>query len=168
VVPKAFDKIQVQIEIAEAVDKFLEFEKKNKRWPLRQDDKMEINGEFYWIGDKFRRVQLDPRKYLSEELIQKLEIRDSLWTLTLTEKNTLKKIEKCFEFYKKNNERWPKREENKNYPLGNGETFDIGRFWDNVKKGTTKISEESHKEIVKLDSSVVIKIKENRKRKRDE
>lgn len=157
VVPKAFDKVEIEIE--QIVDKFLEFEEINKRWPLRQDDKMEINGVLYSIGQKFRAVQLNPRKYLSEELIQKLEERDSLWTLTSTERTTLKKIEKCFEFYKKNNERWPKREENKNYPLGNGETFDIGRFWDNVKKGTTKISEESHKEIVKLDSTIIIKIK---------
>ena len=151
VVPKAFDK--VEIEIGQIVDKFLEFEEINKRWPLRQDDKMEINGVLYWIGKKFRKVQLDPRKYLSEELIQKLEERDSLWILTLTERTTLKKIEKCIEFFKKKNKRWPKQRENKNYPLENGETFDIGMFWNNIKSGITSISEESQKEIIKLDST---------------
>jgi len=158
VFPKAFDK--VFIEIGQIVDKFLEFEEINKRWPYdKQNDKMEINGKIYWIGVKFRRVQLDSRKYLSEELIQKLEIRDSLWILTLTERTTLKKVEKCIEFYKENNQRWPKETENKNYPLENGETFDIGRFWKSVKSGNTSISEDSHKEIVKLDPTVKIKIR---------
>ena len=80
---------------------------------------------------------------------------------------TRQKIEKCIEFFKKNNERWPKQQENKNYPLENGETFDLGTFWKSVKSGKTSISEDLHKEIVKLDSTVVIKNRENKKRKRE-
>jgi superfamily II DNA or RNA helicase len=159
VFPNAFD--PCFIDKQELVDKFIEFEEKEGQWPLLRKDKIQMNGKEYSIGLSFVRVQRNPEKYLTKDLIIKLEDKDLLWRLNLTERTTLKKLEKCFEFYKKYH-RWPKQQENKIYPLGDGETFDIGIFWNNVKSRTS-ISETSYQEILKLDSTFSI----GKKRKRE-
>ncbi len=110
------------------------------------------------------RVQKNPDKYLSKDLITKLEEKDPLWRLTFNERRTLTKLEKCFEFYKKY-QYWPTDcKKNKNYPLDDGETFDIGVFWYSIKIGNTTISDIYYKKNLELDPTVVI----NKKRKRED
>ena len=126
-----------------------------------------MNGKEYSIGKSFVKIQRNPDKYVSENLITKLKEKDPLWRLGLTERKTLKKLDRCFDFYKEY-EYWPKQcEQNRNYPLDDGdgegaETFDIGTFWRSVKAGQTSISDIYYKKIIQLDSTFVI----NKKRKR--
>jgi superfamily II DNA or RNA helicase len=164
VFPNAFD--PCFIDKQELVDKFIEFEEKEGRWPYyEKKDKIQMNGKEYLIGLSFIRIQKNPDKFLTKDLITKLEEKDPLWRLNLTERTTLKKLEKCLEFFKKNNNNWPTcSEKNKNYPLDEKETFNIGVFWSDVKSGHTSISEISRKKILELDSTFVI----NKKRKREE
>jgi hypothetical protein len=160
--PNAFNHYQ------EVVDKCIEFLDSKKRLPYCENDKIQMYGKEYSIGKTFTKIQRNPEKHLWKNLTRQLEEKDPLWRLGLAERKILKKLEKCFDFFNKNNSNWPKQcEENKNHPLDleggeDGKIFDIGVFWNNVKSGATTISESSYQEIIQLDSTLVI----NKKRKR--
>jgi hypothetical protein len=166
--PNAFD--SCFIDKKTLVDKCIEFHDSKGRPPFCRNDKIQMYGKEYSIGVTFWKLQKNPDKFLTEELIRQLKEKDPLWRLNLTERKILKKLEKCFDFFKKNRSNWPKQcEENKNHPLDldggkEGETFDIGQFWNSVKTGNTSISDIYYKKILELDSTITI----NKKRKREE
>jgi hypothetical protein len=110
--PNAFNYYQ------EVVDKCIEFHDNKGRWPLCRDDKIQMHGKEYGIGRTFMKIQRNPEKNLSENLTRQLEEKDPLWRLNLTERKILKKLDKVFEFFKKNHSNWPTQcEKNKNHPL---------------------------------------------------